>query len=163
MVFQPGQSGNPAGRPKGSGNKQLANIRQAAEMVLPKVLAQAMDGHFESQELILKLGVPRLKPMELPVEFSLGDDEAAPARAVFRQVAAGELPVSAAKEIVHELMPVVEKEKQALAWKAHPSPSGGSFFNAYLHSVLGGAPSSPKEDDNAEVLALMAEVAGLVK
>jgi len=153
MKFQPGQSGNPAGRPVGSVNRQLQQLRAACDTILPLVVAQALGGHFESQELILKLGVPRLKPVELPVEFSLGDGEAAPVRAVLRQVAAGELSVSSAKEIVHELMPVVAQEAKALTRK--PSTSGGSFFNAHMNRVLHGEASSPKGNDNAEVLAML--------
>ena len=38
MTFQIGQSGNPAGRPKGSVNRQLKMLREAAEQVLPLVL-----------------------------------------------------------------------------------------------------------------------------
>ena len=163
MVFQPGQSGNPKGRTPGSGNRQLQQIRSAAELVLPQVLAQALGGHFESQELILKLGTPKLKPVELPVEFSLGEGEAAPVRAVLQQAAAGELSLPHAEKLMDTLLPMVREEQRAIARQARPSPSGGSFFNAYLNSVLGGEPPSAPKEKDAEVLALMAEIAGLVK
>ena len=133
MVFQPGQSGNPAGRPRGSGNKLLKQIRQAAELVLPQVVAQALGGHFESQELILKLGIPKIKPVELPVEFSLEEGEAAPVRAIIQQAAAGEISLPHAEKIVHELMPAVTAEEKELTAKKPHSPTG--FNNAYLHSL----------------------------
>ena len=159
MRFQPGQSGNPSGRPKGSVNHQLQQIRAACDAVLPLVLAKALGGDFEAQKFILERGLPKFKPVELPVEFSLEDGEAAPARAVLRQVAEGTLPVSSAQAILHELLPAAQQEAKALARK--PPPSGGSFFNAYLNSVLGGEPPSAPKEKDAEVLALMAEVAGL--
>ena len=135
MGFLPGQSGNPAGRPKGSVNRQLQMIRAAAELVLPMVLQKALAGDFESQKLILTLGMPKLKPVEVPLEFLLDDGETPSARAILQQVAAGELPVSSAQKIVHELMPAVAQEEKAraLANKPH-APTG--FQNAYLRSVL---------------------------
>ena len=135
MAFQPGVSGNPAGRPKGSVNRQLQQIRAACDAILPQVLAQALGGHFESQKLILQLGMPKFKPMELPVEFSLGEGEAAPMRSVLRQVAEGTLPVSSAKSIVCGLMPAVANEDEVLERKAHPP---GGFMNAYLGTVMRG-------------------------
>ena len=133
MVWQAGQSGNPCGRPRGSVNRQLQQIRAACDAILPQVLAQALGGHFESQKLILQLGMPKLKPVELPVAFSLGEGEAAPARSIFQQAAAGELSLSSAKKIVHELMPVVQQEEKAIAQKTSPSTG---FCNAYLYGLL---------------------------
>lgn len=69
MAFQPGQSGNPAGRPKGSVNRQLAMLREAVEKVLPLVVERAMNGDVDAQKLILERGLPKFKQ----VEFSFGD------------------------------------------------------------------------------------------
>ena len=134
MRFQPGHSGNPKGRPVGSVNRQLQQIRAACDVVLPHVLARALGGDFEAQKLILQLGMPKLKPVELPVEFSLGEGEAAPVRAVLQQAAAGELSLSHAEKLVYDLMPAVAAEEKALAQKAQPS----GFTNAYLRSVMHG-------------------------
>ena len=51
--YKPGQSGNPAGRPKGSVNRQLAELRAAADKVLPLVVEKALAGDAEAQRLIL--------------------------------------------------------------------------------------------------------------
>jgi len=59
-------------------------------------------------------------------------------RAVLLQAAAGELSLSHAEKLVYDLMPAVAQEAKALAWKAHPAPSGGGFPNAHLNSVLRG-------------------------
>ena len=136
MAFLPGQSGNPAGRPKGSANKTLHMMRQAAEAVLPMVLAQAWAGHFESQELILKLAMPKIKPVELPVEFSLDEGEAAPVRAIIQQAATGELSLGQAEKLLYDLLPLVQQEQKAIERKA--LPSGGGWMNAYLGTILRG-------------------------
>ena len=135
MAWKPGESGNPKGRPVGSVNRQLQMRRQAAELILPQVLAQALGGHFESQKLILELGMPKLRPVEVPVAFDLPEaGDTSPVRAVLKQAAAGELPMSSAKKIVHDLMPVVQKEEKALERKAHPPV----IMNTYLRTLMDG-------------------------
>jgi len=134
MRFQPGQSGNPAGRPKGSVNRQLAMLREAVEKVLPLVVKRALAGDAEAQRLILERGLPKFKAVETPIEFDLPEaGDITPARAVLQQAAAGELSLSHAKELVGSLLPVVAQEEKALAEnKPHP-PMG--FNNAYLRSL----------------------------
>ena len=137
MRFQPGISGNPAGRPKGSVNKSLSMIRQAADTILPQVLAQAMGGHFESQKLILQLGIPKLKPVEAPVEFDLPEaGESTPARAVLQQAAAGELSLSQAEKLVYDLLPLVQQEQKALDAQTKKAFPPGTVNNTYLHALL---------------------------
>ena len=104
MPFRPGQSGNPAGRPKGSINKQLAMLRDAVEKVLPLVVERALNGDTEAQKLILERGLPKLKPVEVPFEFTLPDaDCPAPRRAILEQAAEGAIPLGAAEEIIEQL------------------------------------------------------------
>ena len=135
MTFQPGQSGNPKGRPVGSVNMQLRQLRQAVEAVLPHVLAKALAGDFDAQKLILQLGIPKLKPVDVPVEFELPEEGAgAPSRAVLQQAAAGELSLAHAKEVMNGLLPVVQREEKEIERKAQPS----GFMDAYLGSVMRG-------------------------
>lgn len=68
MPFQPGQSGNPAGRPKGSCNRQLAMLRDAVDKVLPLVLQRALEGDEEAQKLILEKGLPKFRQIEFSFE-----------------------------------------------------------------------------------------------
>lgn len=76
MAFQPGQSGNPAGRPKGSVNRQLAMLRDAVDKVLPLVLERAMQGDVEAQKLILEKGLPKFRQ----IEFSFGEKDGGESR-----------------------------------------------------------------------------------
>ena len=137
MVWKAGESGNPAGRKPGSVNKITRMRSQAAEAVLPLVMARALGGDASAQELILKMGMPPLKAIEAPVEFTLPEaGDPSPARAVLQQAAAGEISLTHAEKIVYDLMPAVTQEEKALELKAQPAPTG--FYNAYLNSVLRG-------------------------
>lgn len=44
MTFQPGQSGNPTGRPKGAVNKVTRTVREAFESVFDKLQEPGEDG-----------------------------------------------------------------------------------------------------------------------
>ncbi len=129
MPFQPGQSGNPAGRPKGSVNKQLAMLREAVEQVLPLVVERACNGDAEAQKLILERGLPRLKPIDAPMEFELPDSgNAEPATLLLQQAAAGEIPLSVAEKVAIESIALRKAVASRIALQALPCN------NAYLYS-----------------------------
>ena len=127
MVFQPGQSGNPAGRPKGSANKNLAMLRDAVEKVLPLVVDRALAGDAEAQKLILERGLPKLKSVATPDNFTIpegGTHEQA--QAILMQAAGGELSVAKARELITELLPALEALAQSRQMVQR------TFSNAYL-------------------------------
>ena len=99
--FQPGQSGNPAGRKKGSVNRQLAMLREAAEKVLPLLVERALAGDFDAQRMIMDRALPKVKAVTPAEPFTLPDGELLEqVQAVLRQVADGELSPTAAGEVV---------------------------------------------------------------
>jgi len=69
MSFKPGQSGNPAGRPRGSGKS--VELRRAIEKDVPQIvevlLKKALDGDSTSARLLLERVVPALRPVSAPV------------------------------------------------------------------------------------------------
>lgn len=99
--FKPGESGNPAGRPKGSINRQLRALREAADKVLPLVVEKALAGDADAQRLILDRALPRVRPMSPAEPFTLPEgDLLDQVQAVLRQVADGEMSPTAAAEVV---------------------------------------------------------------
>lgn len=82
-MFEPGKSGNPSGRPKGSKNKQTAAIREAYQRLTESNLENmtqwinqvAADNPKEAFELMIKLSeyvIPKLARTE--VTGNDGDD-----------------------------------------------------------------------------------------
>ena len=99
--FKPGQSGNPAGRPKGACTKQLTALREAADKVLPLVVERALTGDFESQRLIIDKAIPKAKSMSPAESFDLPEGNLLKQiQTVLQQVANGELSPTTASEIV---------------------------------------------------------------
>ena len=99
--FKPGESGNPAGRPKGSVNLQLAALREAADKVLPLVVEKALAGDADAQKLILDRALPRMKAVTPAEAFMLPEgDLLNQVQTVLRQVSNGEISPTAAAEVV---------------------------------------------------------------
>src|SRR5713226_2536232 len=62
MKFQPGQSGNPAGRPPGSRNKKTLAAEALLEGELERLTREAIDRAMDGDPLLLRLCITRLMP-----------------------------------------------------------------------------------------------------
>ena len=101
MRFQPGQSGNPAGRPVGSLNKKTlaaqAMLAERAEEIVTNLMDRAMDGHGTAMRLCMDRLAPtgRNRPVaiELPAVNTPEDAELA-LSVVTDELAAGKLTLS---------------------------------------------------------------------
>lgn len=94
--WQPGQSGNPKGRPPGTG--EVAKIRAAIADRVPEILdsllSRAVTGDTGAARLLLERVVPPLKAVEAPHSVSIpSTGQADQGRAVIAAVASGALPV----------------------------------------------------------------------
>lgn len=92
--WKPGQSGNPAGRPPGTG--EVAKIRAAISDRVPELLAalmtRALEGDVGAARLLLERAIAPLKAAEQPQALTLPDSTLTEqGRAVLAAVAAGEL------------------------------------------------------------------------
>ncbi|MEF8735353.1 MAG: DUF5681 domain-containing protein [Candidatus Accumulibacter necessarius] len=115
--WKPGQSGNPAGRPKGSRNRvtlvALAAMEEGADAIARKVVDLAKEGDISAARLVLERLVPPAK--ERPIFLSLPDTSSADGvaqaqAAILQAVAAGDLlPGEAAT-----LAGIVEARRKAL-------------------------------------------------
>jgi len=107
MRFQPGQSGNPTGRPPGSLNKKTLALAEAfaegAQEVVTDVIARAKNGDEAAVRLCMDRMVPRKRDrtvaVELPVIKTSEDAELA-LTVVTDELAAGHLTISEASALV---------------------------------------------------------------
>ena len=93
-AWETGQSGNPKGRPAGTG--EVAKLRAAIADRVPELLAammaRALDGDVGSARLLLERAIAPLKAAEQSQALSLPDGTLTDqGRAVLASVAAGEL------------------------------------------------------------------------
>ena len=93
-LWKKGTSGNPKGRPPGSGD--VAKIRAAISASVPAILAQlttaALAGDVSASRLLLDRAVAPLKAVEVAAPLALPDGTPTEqGRAVMAAVAAGEL------------------------------------------------------------------------
>lgn len=93
-AWKPGQSGNPKGRPAGTG--EVAKLRAAIAGNVPAILESlttaALAGDVQAARLLLERALPPIKAVEATQALSLPDGTLTQqGRAVLAAVAAGEL------------------------------------------------------------------------
>ena len=101
--WEPGRSGNPAGRPSGTG--QVAEIRAAigerVPAILEQLITQAISGDVSAARLLLERVVPPLKAEELPVAFELQPGTlTARSATILQEVASGNLSVATGTQLI---------------------------------------------------------------
>lgn len=92
--WKPGESGNPAGKPKGSGEvaKLRAAIADKVPAILDSLLERALAGDVGAARLLLERTIAPLKAIEPPQPLALPNGSLTEqGRAVLASVAAGEL------------------------------------------------------------------------
>lgn len=134
--FEPGRSGNPNGRPKGSRNQAtlLAEslLEGEVEAVICKVIEKAKEGDMTALRLCLdRLLAPRRErrvAFELPAKIETAADAARASSAVLAECAAGNLSPSEASEIQAlisshvRVLEVAELEARVAALENGPKP-----------------------------------------
>jgi hypothetical protein len=138
MRFQPGQSGNPAGRPPGSLNKKTIALDEAfaesAHEILADVIARAKEGDKSAMRMCMdRMLAPkrdRTVAIELPVIKTAEDAELA-LTVVTDELAAGNLTIreaSALVALIERMLRLAERmwkfeQARREAAKADPEPA----------------------------------------
>lgn len=100
-----GESGNPAGRPKGIVDKR-ASLRKAFEAegkaVAERCIAAALDGDIQAMRIVLERLAPPLKARVEPVEFDLDPDGSYTdqARQIMQAVSGGNVSPDVGKMLI---------------------------------------------------------------
>lgn len=115
--FQPGQSGNPAGKPKGTRHKAtqaaLALLEGETEALTRKAVELALEGDTTALKLCLDRIAPAIKPaaqtvtLDIPAPDNLTDT----ARALVAAAAQGEIPPDIAAQMVSAVASVARVEE----------------------------------------------------
>lgn len=107
MAFKPGQSGNPAGKPKGAKHKLTILREQIAEHVpaiITRLVQAARDGDVQAANLLLSRALPPARAESLTARIdNPGGTLAEQAQAISAAVLAGELPPSLGADMMNVL------------------------------------------------------------
>ena len=116
--WRPGRSGNPRGRPRGSGRTAplTALLDSNAEPLLQAVLTQALSGDITAARLLFDRYGPSLRPESYLEPGWCAEGGVASSQALLARVADGSMPVEtalAAQQLVLNHAKVVESEELA--------------------------------------------------
>lgn len=107
MKFKPGQSGNPAGRPKGIVDKRWAlrsRLEDASETLVDEAIKRAMDGDSGLMRALLGRLIPPAKPEAASVEFDLPKARLSEqAEAVLRAISSGAMSPTVGSDLLQSL------------------------------------------------------------
>jgi hypothetical protein len=104
--WQPGRSGNPAGRKPGTGSIQ--QLRAQIQLLIPEIIQvlamKAREGDVGAARLLLERVVPALKPVEAPQALQIAEgDLSSQAKSIVALAASGGISIGQASQLVMAL------------------------------------------------------------
>ena len=157
MRFQPGHSGNPAGRPAGSLNKKTlaarALLEQDAEEIVGSLKQRAKNGDRAAMRLCMDrldpIGPNRPIAVELPVIKTPEDVEAALA-VVNAELAAGNLTISEAAgllNLIDRMVQIAERMWNFARQRRYDAAKDAIIFDEEMPKAASAAPKTPEKPD----------------
>ena len=146
MPFQPGQSGNPAGRPRGARNKASmladAMVQDKIEALMEVMIGCALDGNMLALRLCTNRAAPPAR--ERPVAFALpplntAADAAAAIAAIADGMTAGELTAGEA-DVLNRIVDNFRRTLEATVFEQRMEDLRREFAQARVAREAGGAP-----------------------
>ncbi len=103
--FQPGQSGNPKGRPKDKTPATLLrkSIADAMPDIILTLIAQAKEGDVAAAKCLLDRVCPTLKPQAIPIALPVNGSLAEQGGEVIRATLAGQIPADIGSQLITAL------------------------------------------------------------
>lgn len=112
MAFKKGQSGNPAGRPKGRADARTRwrkALEKDGDKLVKKAVELALAGDSQALKLCIDRAIPAYRPAAEPVSFELsGETLTERANSVLTAVAAGQLDPQTGKGLIDAIGSLVK-------------------------------------------------------
>ncbi|MGZ8188624.1 MAG: DUF5681 domain-containing protein [Methylosarcina sp.] len=103
--FQPGQSGNPKGRPKDltPATKLRKSIAEAMPEILTRLVEQAKSGDVAAAKVLIDRVCPPLKPQALPINVPVNGSLTEQGDEIIRATLAGQIPPDIGSQLITAL------------------------------------------------------------
>jgi hypothetical protein len=123
--FQPGQSGNPAGKKPGTLNHatrlKLLLADEAYDVVAGRLIAAATDGHMPSVKFLMERLVPKPRWRAIALDLPPGASRRERLTALVDQMCAGEISPDEAKAMIAVIDVAAREADLHSAWKPEPA------------------------------------------
>ena len=105
LRFKPGQSGNPAGRPKDKTPATMLrkSIAEAMPDIILKLVEQAKEGDTAAAKILLDRCVPSLKPQAMAINLPVNGTLAEQGGEIIRATLSGSIPPDIGSQLITAL------------------------------------------------------------